>query len=57
MIKRVIKLFQIARKLSSSGAIETINNIHRIPTSLNIFFNLISIGSNTNHIKKQKNPG
>ena len=57
MIKRVIKLFQIARKLSSSGAIETINNIHRIPTSLNIFFSLISIGSNANHIKKQKNPG
>ena len=38
MFKRIIKLFQIARKLSTSGAIETINEIHTIPRSLNLFF-------------------
>ena len=37
MLKRVFRLFQIARKLSTSGAVETINEIHRLPTSLNLF--------------------
>ena len=45
MIKRVFRLFQIARKLSDSGAIDTINQVHQIPVSINLFFNLISIGS------------
>ena len=45
MLKRVFRLFQIARKLSTSGAVETINEIHRLPTSLNLFFNVISLGS------------
>ena len=40
MFKRVIKLFQIARKLSTSGAVETINEIHRLPTSVIFFFNI-----------------
>ena len=35
--QRVVKLFQIARKLSTSGAIGTINEIHPIPSMLNIF--------------------
>jgi len=49
MLKRVFKLFQIARKLSTSGAIDTINQVHQIPVSINLFFSLISIGSkNTN---------
>ena len=47
MFRRVFKLFQIARKLSTSGAVDTINEIHTLPTSLNLFFNLISIGSNS----------
>ena len=38
MIKRVFKLFQIARKLSTSGAIDTINRLHQIPVSINLFF-------------------
>ena len=46
MLKRVFKLFKIARKLSISGAIKTLNEIHPLPTLLNIFFNIISIGSN-----------
>ena len=57
MIKRVFKLFQIARKLSTSGAIETINEIHTLPAALNIFFNFISFGSNSRQIHSQKEPG
>ena len=45
MINRVIRLFKIARKLSTSGAVETINQIHNFPFLINIFFNIISIGS------------
>ena len=57
MFKRVFKLFQIARKLSTSGAVNTINEIHTLPNSLNLFFNCISIGSNKNLINNQKKPG
>ena len=54
MLKRIFKLFEIARKLSTSGAIDTINEIHKIPTSLNLFFNFISIGSTSRSIENQK---
>ena len=47
MFKRIFKLFQIARKLSTSGAIETINQVHEIPLSVNLFFNCMSVGSDT----------
>ena len=57
MFKRVFKLFQIARKLSTSGAVNTINEIHTLPHSLNLFFNCISFGSNKNLINNQKKPG
>ena len=57
MIKRIVKLFQIARKLSTSGAVNTISEIHTLPVSLNIFFNIMSIGSNTNQIDKEKSSG
>ena len=56
MLKRVFKLFQIARKLSTSGAIETINQVHQIPVSINLFFSLISIGSKNTH-SQYKNSG
>ena len=56
MLKRVFKLFQIARKLSTSGAIDTINQVHQIPISINLFFSLISIGSKNTLIRKKK-PG
>ena len=36
MLKRVFKLFQIARKLSTSGAVETINEVYQIPISINL---------------------
>ena len=46
MLKRVFKLFQIARKLSTSGAIDTINQVHQIPISINLFLgSLILIGN------------
>tara|TARA_Y100000591_G_scaffold304550_1_gene301306 strand:- start:7106 stop:8671 length:1566 start_codon:yes stop_codon:yes gene_type:complete len=57
MFKRVFKLFQIARKLSTSGAVETINEIHTIPSSLNLLFSFVSIGSNSKPINKQGTPG
>ncbi|MDA8822167.1 2-polyprenylphenol 6-hydroxylase [Candidatus Pelagibacter bacterium] len=57
MFKRFFRLFQIARKLSTSGAIDTINQEHEIPLSVNLFFNFISIGSNTNRHNSQKKPG
>ena len=56
MLKRVFKLFQIARKLSTSGAIDTINQVHQIPVSINLFFSFISIGSKNTHLKNYK-PG
>ena len=57
MFKRVFRLFQIARKLSTSGAIDTINQIYEMPLTINLFFNFISIGSETNHLDKHKKPG
>ena len=56
MLKRVFKLFQIARRLSTSGAIETLNQVHQIPLSINLFFSFISIGSKNTHLKNNK-PG
>ena len=57
MFKRVFRLFQIARKLSTSGAIDTINEIHEIPTPINLFFNCISIGSEVNRVNIRNKPG
>tara|TARA_Y100000591_G_C21838629_1_gene704207 strand:+ start:566 stop:2131 length:1566 start_codon:yes stop_codon:yes gene_type:complete len=57
MIRRIFKLFTIARKLSTSGAIEIVNEIHSIPSSLNLFFNLISIGAPPRFLDKDKSPG
>jgi len=56
MIKRVLKLFHIARKFSNSGAIEIIDDIHQLPSTLRLFFNFMSIGSNP-IIINQKTPG
>ena len=57
MIKRVFKLFQIARKFSTSGAVATINEIHRLPTIINLFFDCISIGASSNLQDNQKSSG
>ena len=57
MFKRVLRLFQIARRLSTSGAINTINQLHEIPLPINLFFSFISIGSETSRLDDQKKPG
>tara|TARA_B100002019_G_C21271239_1_gene602446 strand:- start:2721 stop:4286 length:1566 start_codon:yes stop_codon:yes gene_type:complete len=57
MIKRILKLFQIARKLSTSGAIDTINEVHTLPASLNFFFNCISFGSESRMYENKKSSG
>ena len=57
MFKRIFQLFKIARKLSTSGAIDTINQIYTLPVTINIFFNLISIGSEKKLGNNQKKPG
>ena len=45
MFKKIYNLFKILRKLSVSGAIETLDQLKPIPLSLKILFNLFSIGS------------
>ncbi len=57
MIARVFRLFKIARKLSISGAVETVNQIYRLPLLINLFFSLISIGSDRKNINLEKKPG
>ena len=37
MFKRVFQLFKIARKLSTSGAVETINQAYTLPLSITLF--------------------
>mgnify|MGYP001428408129 FL=1 len=57
MFKRVFQLFKIARKFSTSGAIETINQIHSLPLILNLFFNFISIVFSVNYSNSNKKSG
>ena len=57
MFKRIFKLFQIARKFSTSGAVDIINEIHQLPTIINLFFSLISIGTNSEVQDKRKTSG
>ena len=57
MFKRVFQLFKIARKLSTSGAVDTINQIHALPFSVNLFFTFFSLGSQINPLEGYKKPG
>ena len=57
MIFRILQLFRIARKLSASGALETINQIYKVPPFLKLFFELLSIGSKKPIIQQSKRPG
>ena len=57
MLKRVFKLFQIARKLSTSGAVDIINQVHQIPVPINLFFSFISIGTENNRFENNQKPG
>ena len=45
MFDRLFQLVKIAKKLGSSGALETINEVYKIPFILKIFFNLINFRS------------
>ena len=57
MFSRFFQLFKIARKLSTSGAIDTINDIYNLPIIVNIFFNIISLGSSKKNFNEKKKPG
>ena len=56
MISRLIQLFKIARKLASSGALDTIDQIYKIPFFKD-FFELLSVGSVKKRIITQKQEG
>ena len=45
MLKKIKNLFKILRKLSVSGAVETLDEIKPIPKSLKFIFHIFSIGS------------
>ena len=57
MIKRLSQLIKIARKLASSGALETINQLYKLPFILKIFFDFISIGSQKKVLNQSKTSG
>ena len=57
MFNRVFQLFKIARKLSNSGAVSTINQIYPLPFMINILFNCISLGSLKKNFNTEKKPG
>ena len=57
MLKRVFKLFQIARRLSTSGTVDIINQVHQIPLPINLFFSFISIGIENNRFENNQKPG
>jgi len=57
MFKSIFQLFRIARKLATSGAVETVNELYNIPFSIKLFFDLFSIGSKKKQIQNYKKPG
>ena len=57
MFGRIFQLIKIGRKLASSGAIDTVDEIYNMPFTVKIFFDLIAIGSNKKNINFAKKPG
>ena len=57
MIKRLIQLIKIARKLASSGALDTINQLYQLPFLIKGFFDLIAIGSRKKILNNSKSAG
>ena len=57
MFKSVFQLSRIARKLAVSGAVDTINEVYKIPFAIKIFFYFFSIGSNKKQSPNHKKPG
>ena len=57
MFKSIFQLFRIARKLASSGAVDTVNEIYNIPFVIKLLFDLLSFGSTKKLISRYKKPG
>ena len=57
MLKKIYNLFKILRKLSVSGAIETLDQLKPIPASLKFLFYIFSLGSNKRNLNLSKTPG
>ena len=57
MVRRFVQLIRIARKLASSGAIDTINQLYKLPLILKIFFDLMSVGSQKKNLSHSKSSG
>ena len=57
MLKKIYNLLKILRKLSVSGAIETLDQLRPIPVSIKFIFNIFSIGSNKKILNLGKTPG
>jgi len=57
MFKSIFQLFTIARKLATSGAVETVNEIYNIPFVIKLFFDLFAIGSKKKLLHSYKKPG
>ena len=57
MFKKIYNLFKILRKLSISGAVETLDQLRPVPFGLKILFNVFSLGSNKNEKSLDKSPG
>ncbi len=57
MLKKIYNIFKILRKLSTSGAVETLNEIKPIPGSLKFIFFVFSIGFKINKEDLNKSSG
>ena len=57
MFKRIYQLFKIARKLASSGALNSINQIYNVPLFIKLFFDIFAIGSSKIIASKPKRSG
>ena len=57
MIKRFTQVIKNTIKLASSGALDTINQLYKLPLILKIFFDLISIGSQKKVLSHSKSSG
>ena len=57
MIIRIFQLFKISRKLATSGAIETIQQIYNLPILLKILFEVLALGSTKKIINDAETSG
>ena len=57
MFKKIYNLIKILRKLSISGAVDTLNQLKPMPKSLNFLFYLFSLGSSKKIVNLNKTPG